>query len=303
VWRQNRAPVSPPRPAFLVLGLGGAIMALSSAAPVILLADPLPATVIAAGRVAVTGVVLLVLGARSLSFTGAALRQPGARARVLGASALLALHFGAWVASLGMTSVPRSVALVATQPLFAGILGRLVGDRAPWSLYGGAVLAVVGTLAMVGGVGEDAGGFNLGDGLALLAGAAAAGYLVVGRSVGQSLPLPPYLGLVHVGAAVMLIAAAPGLEAELWPAEATAGDAWALVYLGLVPGVVGHGLLNWAVRYVPVHVVALVILFEPVGATAITVLALGHSVGVGEAIGAGVLLGGVGVGLPWRRRR
>lgn len=285
-----------------MLGLGGAIVALSSAAPVILLADPLPPTVIAAGRVAVTGVVLLLLGARALRVTWAALRDPGARLRVLGAAALLALHFGAWVASLDMTTVPRSVALVATQPLFAGLFGRLVGDRAPWSLYGGAALALVGTLAMVGGVGDDAGGFNLGDGLALLAGAAAAGYLVVGRSVGESLPLQPYLGLVHVVAAVMLLAAAPGLEDELWPADATMGDVVALVYLGLLPGVVGHGLLNWAVRLVPVHVVALVILFEPVGATVLAVLMLGHTVGAGEAIGAGVLLSGVALGLPWRRR-
>jgi drug/metabolite transporter (DMT)-like permease len=294
--------VSPPRPASLVLGLGGAVTALSSAALVILLAEPLPPTVIAAGRVAVTGVVLLVLGARSLGVTWQALREPGARLRVAGASALLALHFGAWVASLGMTSVPRSVALVATQPLFAGIFGRLVGDRAPPSLYGGAGLAVVGTLLMVGGAeAEAAGGWNLGDGLALLAGAAAAGYLVVGRSVGQSLPLRPYLGLVHVGAAMILCAAAPALEDELWPAGVTLADLGAIVYLGLVPGVVGHGLLNWAVRSVPVHVVALAILFEPVGATVLTVLVLGHGVEVGEALGGGVLLLGVALGLPRRR--
>jgi drug/metabolite transporter (DMT)-like permease len=124
---------------------------------------------------------------------------------------------------------------------------------------------------------------------------------VVGRSVGQSLPLQPYLGLVHVGAAALLFAVAPGLEGELWPDGATTADLWALVYLGLVPGVVGHGLLNWAVRYVPVHVVALAILFEPVGATVLTVLVLGHAVGTGEAIGAGVLLLGVGLGLPRRR--
>lgn len=285
-----------------MLGLGGAVTAISSAALVILLAQPLPPTVIAAGRVSVTAVVLLLLGARSLGITWEALREPRARARVLGASALLALHFGAWVASLGLTTVPRSVALVATQPLFAGLLGRLVGDRAPWSLYGGAGLAVVGTLLMVSGEGTaSAAGFNLGDGLALLAGAAAAGYLVVGRSVGQSLPLRPYLGLVHAGAGVFLWIAAPLLETELWPAAASLGDLGAVVYLGLVPGVVGHGLLNWAVRYVPVHVVALAILFEPVGATALTVLVLGQTVGLGEAAGAGVLLLGVGLGLPRRR--
>lgn len=289
-----------------MLGVGGAVTAISSAALFILLAQPLPATVIAAGRVGVTGVVLVLLGARAVPQAWAVLRRPGVRGRVLVAAVLLAVHFGTWVASLSMTTVPRSVTLVATQPLFAGLLGRMVGDRAPWSLYGGAALAVVGTLVMVGGGGSSTApmaplGFNLGDGLALLAAAAAAGYLVVGRSVGQRLPLRPYLGLVHLLASVMLWSVAAVFEPWSWP-----GVGWmhlgAVLYLGLVPGVVGHGLLNWAVRHVPVHVVALAILFEPVGATVLTVLVLGHPVGLAELLGAAVLLLGVGLGLPRRGR-
>lgn len=318
--------MSPPRPASLLLGLGGAVTAISSAALFILLAQPLPSSVIAAGRVAVTGIVLLLLGARALPVAWAGLRQPGVPVRVALAAALLAVHFGTWVASLSLTTVPRSVTLVATQPLFAGILGRLVGDRAPWALYGGAGLAVVGTLLMVGGElgtgelgtgglggGAAAGGavasgegavpvgFNLGDGLAVIAAAAAAGYLVVGRSVGERLPLRPYLGLVHLGAAGLLGAVAVAFEPTLLPAWVGLEHLGAVLYLGLVPGVVGHGLLNWAVRRVPVHVVALAILFEPIGATVLTVLVLGQAVGVAEAIGAGVLLLGVGLGLPRRR--
>lgn len=294
--------MSDPRSPTLVLGLAGAVTAISSAALFILLAEPLPPTVIAAGRVAVTGVALLLLGARGLREAATILREPATAWRVAAASALLALHFGAWVASLTMTSVPRSVTLVATQPLFAGLLGRLVGDRAPWSLYGGAVLALVGTLLMVGEPTEAlAAGFNLGDGLALLAGAAAAGYLVVGRSIDRRLPLRPYLGTVHLGAALLLVLAAIAIERPLWPARADGSDLLALVYLGLVPGVIGHGLLNWSVRRVPVHVVALAILFEPIGATVLTVLVLGHAVGWAEAAGAAVLLAGVGVGVPQRR--
>lgn len=284
-----------------MLGLGAAVTAVSSAALFILLAKPLPPLVIAGGRVAVTGVVLGLLGARGLRAALEGLRQPGVRGRVGLAAALLAVHFGAWVASLSLTTVPRSVTLVATQPLFAGLLGRLVGDRAPWSLYGGAALAVVGTLVMVGGDGAVAEGWNLGDGLALLAGAAAAGYLVVGRSVGQRLPLRAYLGLVHLGAAGLLAVTALVVEPAWVPEGVGSEHLLAVVYLGVVPGVVGHGLLNWAVRHVPVHVVALAILFEPVGATVLTVLVLGHAVGWAEAIGAGVLLLGVGLGLPRRR--
>lgn len=294
--------VSTVSPSTLVLGLGGAVTAISSAALVILLAEPLPASVIATGRVAITGAALLGLGYRAVRPAWRVLARPRTLGLVSIAALLLAIHFGAWVASLTMTTVPRSVTLVATQPLFAGLLGRLVGDRAPWSLYGGAVLAGLGTLLMVGEPSSMmAAGFNLGDGLALLAAAAAAGYLVVGRWIGERVPLRPYLGTVHLGAAALLAVVVVVFEPEPWPAAATMADLGALVYLGLVPGVVGHGLLNWAVRHVPVHVVSLAILFEPVGATVLTVLVLGTAVGWAEAVGAGVLLAGVAVGLPKRR--
>ena len=290
-----------PRPASLAVGLGAAVTAISSAALVILLAEPLPATVIAAGRVTVTGVALLLLGARELGSLRLALRDRGTSLRIVIAAALLAVHFAAWVASLSITTVPRVVTLVATQPLFAGLVGRWVGDRAPPSLYLGAAVALVGTLVMVGGE-DPAGtlGFNLGDGLARLAAAAAAAYRVVGRSVRKQLPLRPYLGAVHLVSALML-----GLMVVLgsddpWPATADGTDLLALLYLGLVPGLIGHGLINWAVRYVPVHVVALATLVEPVGATVLTVLLFGYAVTPAELYGAGILLVGVAVGLPGR---
>ncbi len=290
-----------PRPVSLLLGLGSAVAAISSAALVILLAEPLPSAVIAAGRVAVTGVALSVLAGRSLLELRPALRRPQMARRVALAAGLLAIHFAAWIASLQLTSVPRSMTLVAAQPLFAGLLGRWLGDRVPVSLYLGAIVAVGGTLVMVlprGAVGSW--GMNSGDALALLAGAAAAAYLVVGRSVRDELPLRPYLAAVHLGAAVLLVGYCVAIGVEPWPATASGSDLWAVLYLGLVPGLVGHGLINWAVRWVPVHVAALATLLEPIGATLLTMVVLGHTVGPTEAIGGAVVLLGVAVALPRR---
>ncbi|HLT40021.1 MAG TPA: EamA family transporter, partial [Enhygromyxa sp.] len=58
--------------------------------------------------------------------------------------------------------------------------------------------------------------------------------------------------------------------------------------------------LNWAVRRVPVHTVSLAVLLEPAGAALIAWALLGEGVGLREAVGAGVLLVGVAVGLPRR---
>ena len=276
------------------LGLG--VAAVSSAATVIVLAAPLPSLLIAAGRVLVTGVALGLLGLADLSDWLRALRERRALVgRTVAAGALLALHFGAWIASLEMTTVLRSTALVALQPVFAGLLGRLLGDRvSPW-LYGGAAVSLGGTWVLVGGPDAAAGGSLIGDGLALLGGASAAAYLAVGRSVRDEVPLRAYLGSVHIIAGVALLFCAAVFLRPL-AIEVSRQSILAVLYLGLVPGLVGHGLFNWVVRKVPVDRVALAVLLEPVGATALAWLVLNQGVTTTEAVGAAVVLAGVGLG-------
>lgn len=289
--------------ASLALALITAVTAISSAALFILYADPLPPVWIAAGRVLVTGLIIAALAPGSLARSVRVCRQrPDQALRLFLAAAMLALHFAAWIASLSMTSVLRSVTLVTTQPLFAGLMGRAIGDRAPWRLYAGASLAVVGTTVMISAEDGAGSGQLLGDALALVGAIAAAGYFVIGRSVREHVELRGWLGLLHLLAAVMLVGFAltagispsvPGLEPS---------DLAAVFVLGLVPGVIGHGLLNWSVRRVPVHVVSLVILLEPVGATALAASFAGRVVVPREAVGAVLVLAGIAVGLLVRSK-
>jgi drug/metabolite transporter (DMT)-like permease len=287
----------------LVSGLAAAVVAVSTAAIFVLYAAPLQPGVVAALRVAITALGLGVLGWRTLpAVLRLCVENPRLTARVVLAAALLAVHFVTWFASLGLTSVVRSVTLVATQPLFAGLLARLVGDRASARLYIGATIAVAGAALMATQTAEAAAatGTNalLGDALALIGAASAAAYLIVGRSVRKEMPLPGYLALVHAAAAVMLVlySLLAGLSFAL--PEATTGDYLAVLYLGLVPGMVGHGLFNWAVRHVPVHVVSLAALLEPVGASILAWILFATAVGPFEALGALVILVGVAIGLP-----
>lgn len=283
----------------VVSGLGLAVAAVSSAALLILLAAPLPPLVIAAGRVTVTGLAfgVLVLLSRQQAVPGRGL--PWGAATL--AASLLAIHFATWVASLSLTSVVRSTTLVATQPLFAALVGRLLGDRASWTMWLGALVAVTGTAVMVGVASPEA-SFVTGDALAVVAALAAASYLVVGRSVRAALPLRNYLCLVHLMAGAMLVVAALGVG-DAGRLTDAGDETWlAIVALGLLPGVVGHGLLNWGVRHVPVHVVSLAILLEPLGATGLAWIVLDEPVGTRELVGAGILLMGVAVALPKKKK-
>ena len=283
--------------------LAVAVTAISSAALVILLAEPLHPLVIATGRVAITGVALTLLGATAVPALWRALREePALLWRIGLAGLLLGVHFGAWIASLSLTTVLRSVALVTTQPLFAGLVGRMIGDRADPKLYIGTGVAIAGTLVLAW-PGQSGEGSVLGDTLALIGAAAAAGYLAVGRSLRTRFELRPYLGLVHLIGATLLALTALAIGVDWRPPGTQTADLLALLYLGLIPGVIGHGLLNWSVRHVPVHTVALVILLEPIGATVLAVAILAKPVTLLEIIGATILFGGVAIGLFRRAGR
>ncbi len=292
---------------WLVPALGVAVLAISSAATFVRVAEPLDAGVIAALRVSTTGLVLLLVSMSSTrEAVRACLRDRELALRVCFSAALLALHFGTWIASLTMTSVVRSVALVSTQPIFAGFLGRVLGDRVPGRLYFGALVAVGGSVVMATGsdpstpAGERA---LWGDGLALFGAITAAGYLAIGRSVTQRIGLRGYFVLVNVIAGTLLVSYALAMRLDWTGPAAAANDYLAVLYLGIVPGILGHGLMNWAVRRVPVHVVSLTVLLEPIGAGIIAWLALGEGVTAIEAAGAAVLIVGVGLGLPRKLQR
>ncbi|HLU66280.1 MAG TPA: DMT family transporter, partial [Kofleriaceae bacterium] len=73
-------------------------------------------------------------------------------------------------------------------------------------------------------------------------------------------------------------------------------DYLAMVLAALVASIIGHTLLNWSVRRVPVHLVALGILGEPVGASLLAWLFLGEAPPGHAVLGGAVILAGIAVG-------
>ncbi len=273
-----------------------AIAAISTGAPFARWAAPAPPIAIAALRVAIAAVLLLALGRRELG----ALRRIPARDRPLVAlaGALLAIHFGAWIASLSFTSTAASVALVCTSPIFAALLGALVGDRVARREVAGIAIAAAGCAVLAGGDWRAGGDALIGDGLALIGAASAAGYLVVGRRLRAAVPLVPYLGAVNaIAAAALAVAAlAAGHDLAALPGHAYLACAGA----ALLASLVGHSLLNAAVRTTPAHLVALAVLGEPIGSSLITWAAFGERPPLHAALGGAVVLAGIAVGFVRR---
>ncbi len=120
-------------------------------------------------------------GATSGPAGGSARRAIGGCSRISGA--LLAAHFATWVPSLSFTSVASSVALVATQPVWAALIARHRGERIHRGTWIGIGLALAGTLLLTGVDLSISGRALFGDLLALVGGMFAAAYVTVGADV------------------------------------------------------------------------------------------------------------------------
>ncbi|MFD7902455.1 DMT family transporter [Kitasatospora sp. NPDC059747] len=206
----------------------------------------------------------------------AELRGIGRRALLLAtaAGALLALHFALWMPSLRMTSVASATALVTTSPLWTILLMRLFGTRAPRMVWLGMGAAFAGVLVLTGVDLSLSPRALLGDALALGAGLAAAGYMLLGAEVRKTVSTTAYTLVCYATTAVVLlgICLAAGTRMSGWPA----GVWWQIVLLMVAAQFLGHSLSNRVVRTLGPSVTSTAILLEAPGAALIAALWLGQ---------------------------
>ena len=269
------------------------VSAVSWAAPLIRLAEA-PALTVAALRLTFAAIPLVVLALLLRRGELRALRR-GDLALLLLAGLCIGAHFGFWVASVQDTSLVASTAIVATQPLFAGIGGwLLLGERLTRPLMLGIAIASAGALLLAA---EDFGEATSlrGDFFALLGAVFVAAYFLAGRRARAKLSNISYAAIVNsIGACALLVTLT---VAGGSPVGHEGGAYVFIVLLALVPQLIGHGSLTWALGSLPAVVVTIAALGEPVGAAAIGATLLDEPPTLIELIGAAVLLSGVYVAL------
>ena len=253
------------------------VLSISVAAPLFKLAAPTHPLVASAWRLSLAALIWLPFALRALKLT-----PLSAQERAVGAWAGLcyAVHFGAWVWSLELTSVAASTTLVTTTPLMLAVVGALTGRDAPsrraW-LGVGLALAGVLTLTLTGApkLDEEARGLS-GDLLALLGAAAMAVYLLKVRALGAGVRLAP-LSLMATGGGALTLWLTCGLTLpaeELIPPSAQA--LWALLGAALIPQLIGHAALTESLKSLTPTEVGSLTLFEPIGASLLAWLVLGE---------------------------
>jgi len=195
---------------------------------------------------------------------------------------------------LELTSVAASVVLVATHPLFVGLLSPLIlRESSPRLVPVGILVAVTGSGVI--GLGDMGGGRDplLGDLLALVGAACAAGHFIMGRTLRRKLSLVTYIFVVYsVAAITLLVVVGVGRQPMGGFSPETYG--WVL-YLALGPQLIGHTSFNWALRYLSAAYVTVTLLSEPIGSSLLAWVLLKEPPTGLEGLGGALILAGVAI--------
>ena len=219
----------------------------------------------------------------------------------------LGFHFASWVTSLEFTNVVSSTVLVTTSPVWVTLFSPLVlKERLPKTFTIGLLIAVLGILivSFSNACGFSAGGLHCslagnmlgrealkGNFLALVGAWCASAYMMCGRKVRGHLSNQSYSFIVYTVAALTLLMISlfnrqPLLEAR--------GIDWLwLVMLALVPQIVGHSLLNWALGKLPAAYVSLSLLGEPPGSALLALIFLNEKPTLLQVVGSAVIIYGI----------
>jgi drug/metabolite transporter (DMT)-like permease len=288
---RSAAGSAPPTLDLALLGL--AVVAVSTAAPLVRVADA-PTLAVAFWRNALALPVLgLVVAVRSRR----ELRRLDARERRLSvvAGLFLGAHFATWVPSLSFTSVASSVALVCTQPVWAALIARWRGDYIPRLAWWGIGSAVAGAVVLSGVDLSIDPRALFGDLLAVVGGVLAAAYVTVGAEVRRTVSTSVYALVCYaVAAGALLVICGIGRQ----PLAGAGYDAttWlALVAMVAGPQLLGHTVVNRVLRTTSPTLVSVAILFEIVGSALLAWIAFDEvppasAVPAALLIGAGVVL-------------
>ncbi len=204
----------------------------------------------------------------------------------------LALHFVLWISSLEYTTVASSVLFVSIHPVFVGLGSILfLRERLSRILLIGIVLAVVGG-ALIGFGDFRFGGSALrGDLLALGGGLMAAVYFLIGRRIRGTVSLSEYVATSYgTAAGLVLLLCLATRTPVVGYAPGTYGY---LVLIALVPQLIGHSTINWALKRLSASRVSVFVLGEPVGSTLLAMVFFHEFPGGLNLLGAAIILVGI----------
>jgi len=264
------------------------IVAISFASIFIKFCNDVPSIMIATYRLTISSVIILTIakikGIRFSHFTKKQL------ALAIMGGLFLSLHFSFWISSLKFTSVASSVVLVTTNPVIIGIFSYFfLREKQPREVVLGIILSF--SCSFILAIGDSGiqgltiknSSYLIGDLLAFLGAVMASGYLMIGSILRKDIDILSYTSLVYTFSALILLMASIYLRITFTGYNPT--SYMYLLLLAIIPQLIGHTALNWALKHLRTNMVAITILGEPIGASFLAYLLFGETIKPIQSVG------------------
>ncbi len=206
----------------------------------------------------------------------------------------LSAHFIFWIASIQYTSIPSSVTLVATSPIFVGLFSYFIlKEKQGSAIVISIALSVFGSIILAS---SDGGLFFkafdkralLGDMFALLGAVAVSGYFIVGSYLRRFMDIMSYITVVYSFAAFFSFIAALFFKEPFFGYNES--SYLYMVLLAVIPQLIGHTSFNYALKYAKTSVVAISTLGEPIGASILAYVIFNEKIILMQGFGMAIIL-------------
>ncbi|MDZ7716242.1 MAG: DMT family transporter [Balneolaceae bacterium] len=214
----------------------------------------------------------------------------------------LGLHFCCWIASLYYTSVASASVLVTIHPVILILVERLWFKRSfAKTTWIGVFLAFAGSVILGisdSQIEQDFSDPLFGNFLAFSAALIFVVYLLIGQKIRQNREWVDYVFPVYLFSAISCVMLSLAVGDDLTNISLKG----AAVGFGLAigPQIMGHGSMNFAVKYVSPTLLSTLILVEPLFASVLAFFLFAELPPITSIIAMSIIL--VGVGLTWKRK-
>ena len=206
--------------------------------------------------------------------------------RTMLAGALLGIHFALFFSSIKLTLISNATFLGTLAPLFTLLLELIVLKRKiNYKVIVGLLFSFIGAIIIFGNNFDLSQKYTIGNILAILCSLCLALSFMIAEKVRQTENTIVYTRMLYLSAAITLLIIAFITNTNLYGFNNY--EYFGLIFLGIVPTIIGHNAIYYSVKYVSPTIVSAFPLGEPVIATILA------SIIFGELILLNIYIGGV----------
>ena len=216
----------------------------------------------------------------------------GALKRTLLAGILLGIHFALFFGAIKLTTIANATFLGTLAPLFTFIIEKymLKRNHAPGLLFG-LGFAIFGAIIIIGNRFDFSSSYTIGNLLAVTCSVFLGMAFIISENVRKEVDTISYSRTLFSSAAVTLFIIAVFTGSAL--TGFSSGEFGGLLLLGIIPTLLGHGTMYFALRYVSPTVVAATPMGEPILASIMAWFLFQEAVGVVTLMGGSITFMGL----------